>query len=149
MLRDGRDVVCSLKYRVGYKKFEDRLDRWIYDNMAGLPYWDHPQVKVVKYEDLVAEPKFTLKAVCGFLGEEFTEQILAAQHQKEDYWYSDSIEKPDHIISDKDHNANRNWQINQPLFDGRGRWKEELSSKEADIFAAGIPKKIMRRLLYT
>jgi len=133
MLRDGRDVVCSLKPRLGYAAFEDRLNRWIYDNMAGLPYWRHLQVKIVKYEDLVTRTEATLRDICQFLGEEYTAQMLD-YHKTERRWYSDKIEKPDAIKTHEDHNTNRNWQINQPIFDGRGRWLTEMTGAEKQLF---------------
>jgi tetratricopeptide (TPR) repeat protein len=133
MLRDGRDVVCSLKPRIGYAAFEDRLDRWIYDNMAGLPYWQHPQVKVVKYEDLVTNPEKELRTLCQFLGEDYSPTLLD-YHKTEHRWYSDKIEKPDTIKTQEDHITNRNWQINQPIFDGRGRWLAEMTEAEKDLF---------------
>lgn len=133
MLRDGRDVVCSMKHRIGYRSFEDRLDRWIYDNMAGLLWWDHPQVKVVKYEELIETPPQTLRSICAFLGEEYDATIL--DYHKDDHRrYSDEIKNPGHIVTHADHNAFRNWQINQPLFDGRGRWKEEMTQGDKEKF---------------
>jgi tetratricopeptide (TPR) repeat protein len=133
MLRDGRDVVCSLKYRTEYKSFEERVERWIYDNLAGLPYWNHPNVMVVKYEDLVGETEITLRKVFSFLGENYTSEVLDYyKHQK--HWYHSEIEKPMTIETHKDHHKLRNWQINQPLFDRRGRWKTEMEEQEKTIF---------------
>jgi tetratricopeptide (TPR) repeat protein len=72
MLRDGRDVVCSLKDRTDLKTYVDRIERWIYDNLAGLPYWNDPRVMVVKYENLIAHTEMTLKKIFSFLGEAYT-----------------------------------------------------------------------------
>jgi tetratricopeptide (TPR) repeat protein len=147
VLRDGRDVVCSLKPRIGYAAFEDRLDRWIYDNMAGLPYWQHPQVKVVKYEDLVANTEATLRELCQFLGEEYSSQLLD-YHKTEHRWYSDKIEKPYTIKSHDDHNTNRNWQINQPIFDGRGRWLAEMTETEKQQFKDAPSRRLLEQFGY-
>ena len=133
MLRDGRDVVCSLKHRVEYKNFEERVKRWIYDNLAGLLYQDHPNVIFVKYEDLVSKTKKTLERIFCFLEEEYSDRVLDyQQHQK--YWYHSKIAKPSQIITHEDHHQLRNWQINQPIFDGRGRWKKEMSEIEKEKF---------------
>jgi hypothetical protein len=133
MLRDGRDVVCSLKYRTEYKNFEERVERWIYDNLAGLPYWNHPNVMVVKYEDLVGETEITLKKVFNFLGEKYVSQVLD-YHQQQKHWYHSEITKPLEIMTHEDHHKLRNWQINQPLFDGTGRWKIEMKEQDKIIF---------------
>ncbi|MEA5497928.1 tetratricopeptide repeat-containing sulfotransferase family protein [Limnoraphis robusta] len=135
MLRDGRDVVCSLKHRPdsNYQKLMERIERWIYDNLAAVPYWDHPQVHVVKYEDLVTHPQQTLKKVFDFLGEEYNDKILEF-YKTERRWYSLEVVKPEAIDSVTAHKQHRNWQINQPLFDGRGRWREEMTEGEKIIF---------------
>jgi tetratricopeptide (TPR) repeat protein len=133
MLRDGRDVVCSLKYRTEYKSFEERVERWIYDNLAGLPYWNHSKVMVVKYEDLVGETEITLKKVFSFLGENYVSQVLD-YHQQQKHWYHSEITKPLEIMTHEDHHKLRNWQINQPLFDGTGRWKIEMKEQDKIIF---------------
>jgi tetratricopeptide (TPR) repeat protein len=147
MLRDGRDVVCSLKPRIGYAAFEDRLDRWIYDNLAGLPYWQHPQIKVVKYEDLVTDVEATLCDICQFLGEDYSAQLLE-YHKTEHRWYSDKIEKPEAIKTHDDHNTNRNWQINQPIFDGRGRWLTEMSEAEKEHFKSSPAQQLLEKFGY-
>ena len=147
MLRDGRDVVCSLKPRIGYAAFEDRLERWIYDNMAGLPYWTHPQVSVVKYEALVTDTEPTLRELCDFLGEEYSPQLLE-YHKTEHRWYSDQIVKPDAIKTHSDHMNNRNWQINQPIFDGRGRWVGEMSEGEKTRFKHSPAQRFLEQFGY-
>ena len=147
MMRDGRDVVCSLKHRIGYRSFEDRLERWVYDNMAGLPWWDHPQVKVVKYEDLIENPPQSLRSICAFLGEDYDAAMLE-YHKDSHLWYSDEIRNPKHIVSHADHKNFRNWQINQPLFDGRGRWKNGLSREDLAKFRDSEAPAIMRKADY-
>lgn len=133
ILRDGRDVVCSLKLREGYLPVQDRLERWIYDNLAAQSYWQHPNLHVVKYEKLIENPEGTLRDICAFLDEEYDPAMLNF-HQVERKWYAAEIAKPSTIQSRSDHNAHRNWQINQPLFDGRGRWKSEMTNDEKQAF---------------
>ena len=36
--------------------------------------------------------------------------------------------------SGKDHKEYRNWQINQKLFDGSGKWVEEMTAEEKASF---------------
>lgn len=147
MLRDGRDVVCSLRYRKGYEQIQDRIDRWVYDNMAGLPYWQHPQVKVVKYEDLIATPETVMCELCQFLREDYS-SALFEYYKTEHYWFSDRIEKPEAIKTHKDHNDNRNWQINQPIFDGRGRWYKEMPVIEKKQFKNSAAQHLLEQFGY-
>lgn len=60
----------------------------------------------------------TLRDLCQFLGEDYTPQLLD-YHKTEHPWYSDKIEKPEAIKTHDDHNTNRNWQINPPIFSGK------------------------------
>jgi tetratricopeptide (TPR) repeat protein len=147
MLRDGRDVVCSLKHREGYLSVKDRVERWIYDNMAAESFRGHPQVTFVKYEELVGDTENTLRQLCDFLDEQFTESLLRF-HETPRRWYSDYIDKPTAITSHQEHNANRNWQINQPLFDGRGRWQQQMSAEEKEYFRASPAQNLLVRLGY-
>lgn len=133
LLRDGRDVVHSLRHRVGYQKVEDRIERWVYDNVAGLPFWDHPQVKVVRYEDFVKDTAGTVTDIFSFLNVDASADVLG-YHQKEARWYSERIEKPESLTNNEDHKGLRNWQINQPVFDGRAKWKDEMPESEREAF---------------
>jgi Flp pilus assembly protein TadD len=133
MLRDGRDVACSLKARKPSNSFSTIVDRWVYDNLAGLQYWDDPRVKVVKYESLVLNPEKTLRDVCEFLQEDYTSNILD-YYKTPKFWYSDTIKEPETHVGQAVHAQLRNWQINQPIFDGRGKWKKEMTEEEKAIF---------------
>lgn len=133
MIRDGRDVVCSLRQRTKYSNLISAIDRWIYDNLAGFPYWLHPQVQVVRYEDLVTNPENTLQTVFNFLEESYTNKVLDYYHDPK-LWFSSEIVKPEKLATSIDHKNLRNWQINQPLFDGRERWKKEMTEDDMEIF---------------
>lgn len=123
LLRDGRDVACSVRARLG--SLLPGIDRWRRDNAAGRPFWTHPGVHVVRYEALVAAPDDVLRAVLAFVGEPY--EHLLAYHRQPVAWYADAVDAPP---PSADHDAYRNWQINQPLFDGSGRWRRELSAEE-------------------
>ena len=59
VVRDGRDVACSLAERLG--SFKSGVERWARDNAAMRPWWAHPAVLTVRYESLVTEPRATLE----------------------------------------------------------------------------------------
>ena len=129
ILRDGRDVACSIEARYG--SLEEGIRRWIEDNRAGEPYWKDADVHVLKYEDLVENFSDTIRAALAFSGEEFEDQVLRS-HEKPKYFYSKKIEKPPDTTQ-AHHDQYRNWQINQKLFDGRGKWKQLSEEKKAII----------------
>jgi len=129
ILRDGRDVACSIEARYG--SLEEGVKRWIEDNRVGEPYWKDADVHVLKYEDVVENFGETVRGALNFLGEEFEEQVLRS-HEKPKYFYSKKIEKPPDVTQ-AHHDQYRNWQINQKLFDGRGKWKQLPEEKKAMI----------------
>jgi hypothetical protein len=128
MLRDGRDVACSIRER--YISLEAGIDRWIEDNQAGRSFWKHPNVRVVRYEELVTEFEKTMRGVTDFVGEKY-EDSLPRLHETPKYYFSPRIEKPPDRRGDN-HDQYRNWQINQPLFDGRGKWRS-LAAEEKQM----------------
>ena len=128
IIRDGRDVVCSLKARNG--DIEKSINQWVNLNRKGQEYWDNPNVYVVKYEDLIEKFEEVVSGILTFLDEPF-ESGMQDYHKTKRKWYSNKIEKPGKVTGNS-HGQHRNWQINQPLFDGRGRWKE-LSNEDLEL----------------
>ena len=128
VIRDGRDVAVSLQKRTG--SLETGIRRWVEDNLAGKDYWKHANVCIVRYEDLVRDFESSVTDVLDFLNENY-EPAMKSYYQVPRTWYSKKIEKPQTAIK-KNHRQHRNWQINQPLFDGRGRWKN-LSNEELSL----------------
>jgi hypothetical protein len=129
LLRDGRDVAASIEARYG--SLEEGIKRWIFDNRVGEPFWNDEDVCVLRYEDIVESPEATMRKTLNFAGEEFEEAVLHS-HEKPKYYYSKKIEKPADT-SVAHHDQYRNWQINQKLFDGRGRWRQLTDEKKAII----------------
>jgi hypothetical protein len=127
IIRDGRDVACSIQTRTG--SLEEGINRWVNDNLAGKEYWKCPSVYVLKYEDLVCDFEFTVRGILKFLNEEY-EAGMKDYHIHPKKWYADNISQPPTPYGNN-HGAYRNWQINQPFFDGRGKWtkmsEEELT----------------------
>lgn len=128
IIRDGRDVACSIQARHG--SLNQGIRRWVQDNGAGLDFLGHPNVYIVKYEDLIDDFELTIKGVLHFLNEPYEDGIQKF-YEVPKRWYSNRLVKPS-TIAGKNHARYRNWQINQPLFDGRGRWKR-LSSEELSL----------------
>jgi hypothetical protein len=119
ILRDGRDVAYSL-WKKG-ESLQAGIERWVDNNRRGQAFWNHPNVYTLRYEDLIENFEPTLRKLLAFLGEEYEDQ-LARFHEVPKFYYAEKIEKtPDEGGSY--HHTHRNWQINQKLFDGRGRWK--------------------------
>lgn len=144
MLRDGRDVACSIEARLG--DFAAGVRRWEDDNAAADEWAGTDRVLFLKYEDLIEDQESTLRSVCGFLGLGFDEGLL--DHERGDFTFLGRFQ--DHrrfareirLSGDEQpatpagegHRRYRSWQASQPVFDGRGRWRSEMTEKQKEIF---------------
>ena len=90
VLRDGRDVVCSMREHpdrrwvdghwvkeLNPRSVEEYARRWVSDTAAGMRWRGDPRYLEVRYEDLVRAPEATLAEVLTFLGEPFEAGLLA------------------------------------------------------------------------
>lgn len=157
IIRDGRDVACSIRDRSG--DVAAGAERWVADNAAAAPFMEHPSVLVVSYEKLVEDRRSELQRVVAFLGEPFEEGLLT-HHQNPFRFYGrfqdyedvvpeiESQTAPPENVSGEDHRLYRSWQARQPVFDGRNRWKTDLSTDERETVKA-IANESLRKYGYT
>ncbi len=91
IIRDGRDVVCSMRehpdwrWRDGawQKVIVDRplawyAQRWLADTAAGMAWREDPRYVEVRYEDLVADPTAIMRTVSDAIGEPAEDDWLAS-----------------------------------------------------------------------
>ena len=90
VLRDGRDVACSLRTHPRHKVVDGKLvpqdtwkpiagcaRRWVRDIEGSRRWWGDPRFHTVRYEDLVLDPRPVLAKLMAFLGEDWDEGMLA------------------------------------------------------------------------
>ena len=133
LVRDGRDVACSIKKR--YADFEKGVQRWVNDNEAARPFWNHPNLYRLKLEDLQNAPEENLQALCRFLDLPF-EQKMLTYHKQKRFFYAQKIRYSEGDNGETEHSQRRNWQINQPLQRSKARWTDEMNDTEKQIFKA-------------
>ena len=132
-IRDPRDIVSSL-----YSRFEDwnkSIDRLKKDFEYIKKFYSFGYL--VKYEDIVNNFEDTFIDICKYINIDFDQNMLE-YYKYAPNWYG--VENPkDSDGKDKvyknnisNHEIRRSWQVKQPLFDGTGRWKKELSSSQID-----------------
>jgi Sulfotransferase family len=142
-VRDGRDVAASIARRIDGGLAEG-TQRWIGDNLRVLPERERPGVHVFRYENLIASPQHTLGRICAFLGIEYTAALLDF-HQQQRLWFGERDIK---LVQPTAHEAFRNWQINQQLFDGRGKWRNEYQDEDMFRFREEPARSIMAAFGY-
>lgn len=153
MVRDGRDVACSLHVRFG--DFQKGVERWLNDNDVADPWKGHPAVHMLRYEDLIAERETTLRTLTDFLDLPFEAGLL--EHERGSFQFLGRFqghrefrrqlqEVPDAPESPEGegHRRYRSRQAAKPVFDGRGRWRHQMTPEQMEIF-----KEIIGDLLVT
>jgi protein-tyrosine sulfotransferase len=89
VIRDGRDVACSLRTHPRYdvrdgkmvslntwKPVEFGIARWCADVGASRKYWTDHRYLEVRYEDLVHRTRFTLEKILAFVNEAWDDGML-------------------------------------------------------------------------
>jgi hypothetical protein len=101
IIRDGRDVACSLRNHPKYfykngeripsainKPISQCVMRWVYDVRAALLFRGDSRYLEIKYEELVAQPEKIMKQVFSFLELPFEETVLKTNtEEKKDAEY--------------------------------------------------------------
>lgn len=146
MVRDGRDVAASFIRRRGEALVGAR--RWLKENEIVRDAAARPDAAVLRYEDLIADPEAALRRVCAFAGLPFDPAMLRF-HETPRLWFGTTEIRPGTGRHGDEHRALRNWQINQPLFDGRGAWRELLAPADLAFFDRPRPKALMAHFGYS
>jgi hypothetical protein len=89
VIRDGRDVVCSLRHHPRERVYRGRIvpfeidrpveegaGRWVRDTGGGRALAGHPRLEELRYEQLVIDPEGETRRICRFLEEPFEPAML-------------------------------------------------------------------------
>ena len=131
VIRDGRDVSCSLKTHpktktVNGKKvptninrpLEECVQRWVDDTTLGLKWRDDPRYVEIKYEDLVVNTRIILESLFEFIDEPFSETILKYYEQR-----------------DRETRSRASPESSTPIFtQAMERWKNEYDEDDVSMF---------------
>jgi hypothetical protein len=134
VIRDGRDVVCSLRTHPKYKLVRGRrvetgvrrsirscAERWVGSVRAGLAWRGDSRYIEVQYRELVLQPESTLRRLLGFLGEPWDSAMLSYPERR--YATNDPTRCVQNPGADQ-----------PPYTTAMGRWRQDLSPKELATF---------------
>lgn len=147
MIRDGRDVACSLRTHPRHKvvagklvplntwnPIEPGIHRWVEAITAAAPYRDDPRYMAIGYEELVLQPRATLERVLSFIEEPWDEAVL-------DYH---AIRSPSRDISKFPQNPEATYAIYNTSI---GRWRRDFTPRDRAVFKL-LAGKILVELSY-
>ena len=134
IIRDGRDVACSLRHFPKHKVVEGEfikldtnnpidqcISTWVKNVRIGIKWRGDPRYLEIKYEDLVSEPRQTMETVLDFLCEPWDDTVL-------NYYLVDSSTRD---INKMPQNIRARKPIDKSAL---GRWKRDLSPSERELF---------------
>lgn len=133
--RDPRDVVASFAARG--QNLKNSIMRWEIDNKAIDQFEHNSSVHVVRYEDIILNLTAEMKAILSFINLPFHEDCIDSAKNKRVFFDAEFVENRK-IDATREHEILRNWQINQSIFDGRGRWKRDLSAADVELIIAKL-----------
>jgi len=127
IVRDGRDVVPSiLGMSFGPDRFAEGVLFWqrrVEQGLAAGAVLGPDRYREVRYEDLVADPETALRAVCPFLGLEYSPEMLRYH------------ERADDLLGGM--RATRHVQgVRRPPTSGVRDWRTALAPHEVELFEA-------------
>jgi protein-tyrosine sulfotransferase len=134
VLRDGRDVACSLRTHPRHRVVDGKLvptgtwkpiaecaRRWVRDIEGSRRWWGDPRFHTVRYEDLALDPRPVLERLLAFLGEDWDDGMLA--HASADSPFRDATrfaQNPEALGA-----------VNATSI---GRWQRDLDARDRRIF---------------
>lgn len=134
LLRDGRDVACSLRTHPRHRVVNGKLvpvntwrpmkecaARWRESLLAVKPFLADRRVHTLRYEDLVNEPRVTIAALLEFLGEPWDERVLAHQEVASEYRDATKFPQNPEALRPIERTALR-------------RWERDMSAEDREVF---------------
>lgn len=131
LVRDGRDVVCSLRTHpserlvdgvavpvVSRNSIASCCRSWVQETSYGMALRGHPRYRELRYKELVGDPERTVRDLCRFIGEDFASTMIEGRSRPG---------PPSRLLA----NANAAGAI---TVDRLGRWRRELSAGERRLF---------------
>ena len=145
LVRDGRDVAASFIKRHGNAAVGAK--RWLTENKIVRREAMAPDVTLLRYEDLVVDAEAAMRRVCEFAGLPFDAAMLR-YHEEQRLWFDVPELTKGTGAAGLEHRLLRNWQINQPLYDDRGKWKRLLGPADLALLETAEAREMLAHFGY-
>jgi hypothetical protein len=139
-VREPVPTINSLYKRTG--NLQQSIARYQDDTLQVIRQKNQKDVFIIKYEELVNDPKILVEKICKFVGIDYQDSFLNFS-SKEKRWFQDGTENS--------HIENRNSQINKPIYKNESTWFDNSAAFniELESWMTDIGNKIRNELRYT
>ena len=157
--RSPYDVIASLAARerdpIDKKAINTGYRRYMADNIALLKQQSFEDSIVHKYEDFVQDPEASMRRICDHARLDFDASMLDTEANETRWFNVEGDGEAGRLKSGKtgkDHAKRRSWQVNQKIFDNRGKWKSILNDESKQhldgLLKRPLSRWVMKRLDY-
>ncbi len=139
IVRNGEDTIASLNdlrnkqprtWGRWFASLDHCIQRWVTDVRISKEYASKENHRLVRYEQLVKNPRSVLENLCGFVGVPFEENMLAG-----------NTKSADRLILEAEP-----WKksVNEPIWTtGKRRFYEFLNEEERQYIRSHIPEDLL------
>ena len=136
-VRNPYDTIASLAARernpinkeaikIGYK-------RYLSDNLAVVEQMNVQDVLIHRYENFVQNPESSIRSICNHVKIDFEQQMLEPDAVSTRWFQQTGQRNATRLRGRRNgHASRRSWQVNQKIFDNRGKWRSMLNSDQLD-----------------
>jgi hypothetical protein len=139
IIRNGKDTIASINelgnqypetWGRWYRSLDRSIQRWVTDVRISIKYATNEKHRLVRYEELIQNPKIVLENLCAFIGVPFEENMLA-----------DHLKSADQIILDREP-----WKasVQDPIWPNRKhRFYDFLNDEQREYIHMHIPDNLL------
>lgn len=132
--RNPYDVIASLAAResdpidkAGIKK---GFKKYLSTNLALIRQMSHQDCILHRYEDFVEDPESSIRRICDLASLSFSQAMLDTEANVSRWRNVEGDASAGRLFGvGRAHTRRRSWQVNQKIFDNRGKWKTILDDR--------------------
>ena len=142
-----RDPINSEAIKIGYK-------RYLRDNLAVVEQMNMQDVLVHRYENFVQNPESSIRSICNHVKIDFEQQMLEPDAVSTRWFQQKGEQNATRLRGRRNgHSSRRSWQVNQKIFDNRGKWRSMLKADQLEylngLLSSSISLWMLKKLDYS
>lgn len=142
-----RNPINNEAIRMGYR-------RYLSDNLAVVEQMHLQDVLIHRYENFVQNPESSIRSICTHVRIDFEEQMLQPDAVSTRWFQQTGQRNATRLRGRRNgHASRRSWQVNQKIFDNRGKWRSMLNPDQLEylngLLSSPISLWMLKKLDYS